>query len=248
LLVQGCDALPSGPDNHLVATTVADIPNHLFDTLSPLLQQLLPRLASVRQDLSSLLVDPAQTTLQRLLLFPQFHQADLGLLFGFGQRTGSAGQLAEQLFDLESFLAHQPSRLLQQVVGEAPTLGDVEGVTGSGHADLESETGTKGLLVIRHGRVDHLGMVEYRRLQQAEMGRSQHVAAAGGQPGQDGESEGGPFLGIGAAPDLVAQHESRRVSLTEEIHEMTHVRREAAQRHFDGLLVTEIDEKPPDQR
>ena len=83
-------------------------------------------------------------------------------------------------------------------------------------------------------------MVVHRGLQQPEVGGRQHQRTLLCEVLQHAERQGRALVGVGAAADLVAQHQGVGPGLAQELRQVAQVGREAGQGLGDGLVVPQV--------
>ena len=165
------------------------------------------------------------------------------MFFGGGQFAGPLVQVGQQPLHLHPFFASHFTSTVQQVIRETHPSSNVESVAGAGVAHPEGEQRAQVAFVIIHGRIDHVGMVVHRGLQQPEVGRSQYPRTTVGQLLKHRKSQGRTFLRISAAANFIAHHEGAGIGLAHEFAQMPQVGRKAAQGFGDGLVVAEVGQQ-----
>ncbi len=131
---------------------------------------------------------------------------------------------------------------LDEALGHAQALGDVDGVAHAGLADAQVIGGAVRLGVELDAAVLGPRARERKGLEGADVRGGDAAAAAAQQLVENGLADGGALVRVGTGADLVDQDERPGAGFVQHLHLATQMGAEGAERLLHALLIADVDE------
>ena len=224
----------------VVGSALCDVAAEVLDFAADFVQFVLHRRAGLGDDLAAGLFDVDQ-------LVAQVGFDDLGVAFaGFcllqhllGVLAGAADVL-QHSFHCQGFRAHDIFGSVDDGGIQAEAAGDGEGVGATWQTDAKFKGGAEVFDIELDGGVEDAGGIVGIEFEVAVMGGGEGGDAAVAQIFEEGDGEGGTFIGVGAGAEFVEEDEAMGVGFFEDADDVGHVAGEGAEILFDRLFVADV--------
>ena len=137
-------------------------------------------------------------------------------------------------------LAQHLVGVVQDGAGQAQPGRDGEGAALAGLAHQQAVGGGEARLVELHRGVLEAGVAQGPLADLAEVGGTEDPAVAARQGLEQGDAQGGAFLGVGAGAELVQQDHAAVMNRFEDLFQMQNMAAEGREASRDGLVVADV--------